>query len=87
MNIDEMNAQQAIGLPPQKEPRPHVGACTCPICCPDKWAINRMVQTALMNSPMTQTGIPASGPQNEAIAEILVRLKRIEEILEAHVKR
>lgn len=62
------------------------GVCTCPACCPDKWAINRMVQTALMNPPMTQTGVPASGPQSETMAEILVRLKRIEEILVAHVK-
>lgn len=59
--------------------------CRCPACYPEKWALGNMIQTALTNPPMSQTGIPASGPQSETMAEVLTRLKRIEAILEAHI--
>jgi len=63
----------------------HEGTCTCPVCCPDKWAINRMMQNHL-HGVLTQTGIASDKPSDAALAQILARLERIEAILAAHIK-
>lgn len=62
----------------------HEGACTCPVCCPDKWTMNRLKLSALQG--MSQTGIVSRDPSDAAIAEVLARLERIEAIITAHVK-
>jgi hypothetical protein len=63
--------------------------CTCPLCCPDKWAIN---SAAVRNLQMfhSQTGMlsrgDSSSPSEDQAARIELRLKRIEAILAAHFK-
>jgi hypothetical protein len=59
--------------------------CTCPACCPDKWALNRMSQ-AHLHGVLTQTGLASDKPETAGLAQILARLERIEAILHAHVQ-
>jgi len=61
--------------------------CTCPLCCPDKWAINA---AAIRNLQYTHshTGTLSRGdysnPSEDQAARIELRLQRIEAILAAH---
>jgi hypothetical protein len=65
----------------------HEGVCTCPLCCPDKWMLNRLVGDRMHSHPLSQTGMASNDPEIGALAEILSRLYRIEAILAAHFAR
>lgn len=58
--------------------------CTCPLCCPDKWAINRAVFENI-KMQFSATGIPQQNTtQDNLLAAIVAKLDRIEAILMAH---
>lgn len=61
--------------------------CTCPLCCPDKWAINAAA-VAQQEYAYSQTGMLRYGDHGSAaddqMARIELRLQRIEAILAAH---
>jgi hypothetical protein len=61
--------------------------CTCPLCCPDKWAINAAA-VAQQEYAYSQTGLLSRGdratPMEDTLARIELRLQRIEAILAAH---
>ena len=69
--------------------RPHVGACTCPACCPDKWDANRIASQRLAIQATAQQSVTmAPWPQTmEYQMEVLrVRIDALEAIIKAHVR-
>ena len=60
--------------------------CDCPICKPQMWDRNCMTEVYTGGYPLSQTGFRAERPRDLALAEILVRLDRLEAILKAHIR-
>lgn len=66
------------------------GVCTCPACCPDKWAANRLARQQMFGTGAGIWGGSNQFPppyQAQQIADILDRLDQIEAMLRAHIKR
>lgn len=69
--------------------RLHEGACTCPACCPDKWAANKAARQQMQSTGggmWTGYGPPPPSFQEQQFANIMDRLERIEAILSAHIR-